>query len=155
MSTPTLEWTFLTPILPPLQRGILAPSRPAGAPEQAPSAAPPAGEADVSQALVEALGQALAEVLCGRRPTTQLSRWVAGPSLGRLTAAVRLNGWRKVTVSTTRASRHDGGDIWGRVRFDCDGRPLTATLWLRQVSQRWRCLQAELLLPGAHLRSGG
>ena len=141
----------MRPILPPIQRDVVAPLRRAATPTTIGPPAPGAEEEDRGQALVDAMGRALAEVLVGRRPTAQLSRWVAAASLGRLTAAVRVGAWRKVTVSSTRASRADGGDVWGRITLDCDGRPLIAALRLRQEAQRWRCLRVDLLLPGAHL----
>jgi len=155
VSLPCLEWVFLTANLPPARRDPVVP------PGHPPTAAPPAGAPDQAeldedaqaQALVVTMAQALTEVLSGRRPPAQLGRWIAAPSLGRLGAVVRVGGWHHVDVQSVRASRLGTDNVWGRVTFDCDGRPLTGALHLRYLTGRWRCAHVDLMLPGSHLRA--
>ena len=156
MTVDVLEWSFLAPALPPALRDTW-PDMPSQIPWRAGIADAPDGDdlgptADDEQ-LVTALGHALLEVLTGRRPTTQLARWIAPDSLDRLTATIRMGQWTQAQLRSARVSRTGSDGVLGRLSFECDGRPLVGCVRIQVRDNRWRCTHFALMLPGSQMRT--
>jgi hypothetical protein len=155
MTVETLQWTFLASALPVAERDTCTPDTTVPHRRPSPSVeslgAPDASTGDTE--LVAAIGRALLEVLTGRRPVTQLSRWIAPESLDRLAAAIRVGRWTRVRLRSSRASRTGENGLLGRCCFECDGRPMVGSMRVEVRGRRWRCTHFTLLLPGSQVRT--
>ncbi|MCL1841168.1 MAG: Rv3235 family protein [Propionibacteriaceae bacterium] len=155
MTADTVQWTFLTPSLPPALRETCdRMTAPASAVAVARMVTrQPAQACDPDADMVTAIGHALLEVLTGRRAVWQLARWIAPESLDQLAATIRVGRWTRARLRSVRTSRVGTDDLLGRLRFECDGHPMIGCLRIQLREGRWHCTQFVLLLPGSQVRT--
>jgi len=154
MTTRSLQWAFLAPVLPPALRDVGEPRPERTLPGPSTKEGPDDEQTAARDAqLVTVIGHALLEVLTDRRPVWQLARWIAPDSLDQLAAAIRTGRWTQARLLSARASRTGADKLLGRVRFDCDGRALTGCLRIQLGEDGWRCTHFTLLLPGGRVRT--
>jgi hypothetical protein len=106
---------------------------------------------DETQRLIYAAGRLLVEGLTGRRPFSQLARWLPANTLNRLQLLSHRGTWTQAKIRRTMGSQSAPGTIHAVVLIDNSSRIVAATLRLRQVNTSWRCERADLLWAGSHL----
>jgi hypothetical protein len=106
---------------------------------------------DETQRLVSAAAQLLIEGLTGRRPFSQLARWLPAHAVARLEFLAHKGTWSNAKIQRTMGAETTPGTIHAVVLIDNASRITAATLRLHQVQALWRCERADLLWAGSHL----